>query len=143
MAQPASRHIRYGRQMERWMNDTKLREIQQKVDRVARAMDDWIHIPGTKIRLGWDSLLGFIPGIGDMVTLASHLYLIRQAIRVGVGKRTYAKMTLNSLIDFLVGAIPVLGDVFDIFWKSNRKNAELLREEIARQTSAEGPKRDL
>lgn len=115
------------------MNDAKLNEIQQNVDRIASAMDDCIRIPGTKIRLGWDSIVGVIPGLGDIVTLAPQIYLIAQALRAGVRKRVFLKMVLNSLIDFLLGVIPGLGDIFDVLWKSNRKNAELLREEIARR----------
>jgi len=112
------------------MNDAKLAEIQQKVDRIASAMDDCIEIPGTKIRLGWDSILGFVPGIGDIATLIPQVILIAHALRVRVRKRAYVKMMFNTLIDFLVGVIPGVGDIADIFWKSNRKNAELLRREI-------------
>lgn len=98
-------------------------------------MDDAIRVPGTNFRFGWDGILGFIPGLGDVLTMVSHLYLVRQAFRVGVRKRIYAMMILNALIDFLIGVIPGVGDIFDIFWKSNRKNAELLRSEIARHAS--------
>ena len=62
------------------MTDAKLAEIQEKVDGIARVMDDAMRVPGTKFRLGWDGILGFIPGIGDMVTIVSHLYMINQAV---------------------------------------------------------------
>ena len=114
------------------MRNAKLSEIQAKVDRLASVMDDAIRIPGTNFRLGWDSILGFIPGLGDVLTMISHLYIVAQGVRVGVRKRIYAKMVLNALIDVLIGVIPGVGDIFDIFWKSNRKNAELLKSEIAR-----------
>ena len=116
------------------MPDEKLSEIQDTVDRIARVMDDAIRVPGTNFRLGWDGILGFIPGIGDIVTLTSQLYLVSQALRVGMRKRIYALMIFNTLIDFLVGVIPGVGDVFDLFWKSNRKNAILIRNEIARRS---------
>lgn len=117
------------------MTDEKLSEIQENVDRIARVMDDSIRVPGTNFRLGWDGIIGLIPGIGDVLTTASQFYLISQAARVGLRKRVYAKMLLITLIDFLIGLIPGVGDIIDIFWKSNRKNAELLKSEIARRTS--------
>lgn len=116
------------------MTDEKLAEIQEKADRIAHLMDDAIRVPLTNIRFGWDGILGIIPGIGDTLTMASQLYLISQARRVGIRRRVYAKMLVIALIDFLIGAIPVVGDFFDIFWKSNRKNVELLKGEIARRT---------
>ena len=121
------------------MNDARLAQTQQKVDRLATVMDDWIRIPGTKIGIGWDAILGFIPGIGDIVTLIPQLLLIATALRVGVRKRVFAMMMLNTSIDVLVGVVPVVGDVLDILWKSNRRNADLLREEIARGTAG-GPR---
>ena len=117
------------------MTDEKLAEIQLKADRLAHVMDDAIRVPFTNIRFGWDGILGVIPGIGDTLTMVSQLYLISQARRVGIRKHVYAKMLVNALIDFLVGAIPVIGDVFDFFWKSNRKNVELLKGEISRRTA--------
>jgi hypothetical protein len=117
------------------MVDAEHAKIQDKVDRLARVMDDAIRVPGTNFRIGWDGILGFIPGLGGIVTIVSHLYMVSQASRVGIRKRIYAKMILNALIDFLIGVIPGVGDVCDIFWKSNRKNAELLKSEIARHAS--------
>ncbi|MFK8111884.1 MAG: DUF4112 domain-containing protein [Rubripirellula sp.] len=115
------------------MNDDRLNEIQRKVDRLASFMDDFFCIPGTNIRVGWDSILGWFPGVGDVITLSSQPYLLVQALRIGVRKRVYAKMIVNALIDFTIGMIPGIGDLFDIFWKSNRRNANLLKEEIERR----------
>ncbi|TWU56975.1 hypothetical protein Poly51_28950 [Rubripirellula tenax] len=116
----------------------RLNEIQMRADGLARLMDDIITIPFLGIRLGWDSILGFIPGIGDAAGLVSHGFLILQAHRAGARKRVYWWMFIYALIDFVIGAIPVLGDLFDIFWKSNRKSADLLRREIAHQASQQG-----
>ena len=115
------------------MTDEQLAEIEERTDRIARIMDDAVRVPGTNFRFGWDGILGFIPGIGDTVTLASQLYIVSQATRVGIRKRIFAKMLLIALVDFLIGAIPGVGDLFDIFWKSNRRNAKLLKSEIRRQ----------
>ncbi len=117
------------------MNDARLSEITRKVERFAATMDDSIHVPGTNIRFGWDPILGLLPGVGDTATLVMQLYVVGQALRAGARKRVLARMMLNSLIDFLVGVIPGVGDVFDVFWKSNRRNAELLKREILRNQS--------
>jgi hypothetical protein len=117
------------------MTTSTFAETQAKVDRIARVMDDWIRVPGTRIGIGWDAILGFIPGIGDAITLLPQILLIAQALRVGIRKRALAMMLLNTLVDFLVGAVPVVGDLLDILWKSNRRNADLLRSEIARAVS--------
>ena len=118
------------------MNEEKLAEIQLKTERIAHVMDDAIRIPGTNIRFGWDGILGLVPGIGDTVTMVAQLYLISQARRVGIRRGVYAKMLVIALIDFLIGAIPVVGDLFDFFWKSNRRNVNLLKREIARRTKS-------
>ena len=101
-------------------------------------MDEAIRVPGTNIRLGWDALIGLIPGLGDLVASLPHLYLLWQAYRLGLRKRVYAQMLLNAGIDLLVGAVPLVGDVLDVFWKANRKNADLIRQELERLASG-GP----
>lgn len=115
-------------------NPEQLKQIQMRADWLARLMDEAFTIPFINVRLGWDSILGFIPGIGDLIGMIVQLVLIWHAFQAGARKRTYLKMVGNALVDFLIGAIPVLGDVFDVFFKSNRKNADLLRREIMRAT---------
>ena len=115
------------------MQNSRLSDIQTKVDRLAQFMDDCIKVPGTNFRFGWDVILGLLPGVGDLVTVIPQFYLVAQALRVGVRKRTFVFMLINVLVDFLVGVIPGVGDLFDAFWKSNLRNAELLRSEIRRQ----------
>lgn len=99
----------------------------EKLERLAIWMDSRFVIPGTSIRFGVDSLLGLIPGIGDTVTAISGAYLIRQAHKHGVPKRGMAQMIWNVFIDWLIGLIPLLGDIFDIGWKANRKNVEIIK----------------
>lgn len=113
-------------------NPKQLQQIQMRADWLAGLMDEAFTIPFIKVRLGWDSILGFLPGIGDLIGMIVQLVLIWHAFQAGVRKRTYLKMIGNALIDFLIGSIPMLGDFFDIFFKSNRKNADLLRREIMR-----------
>jgi hypothetical protein len=112
-------------------SETDLIAIQAGADRIARLMDELIVIPGTRIGIGWDAILGIVPGAGDLVSLISHLFLAKAALRAGVRKRIFVKMFLNAMIDLIVGVVPVVGDILDIFWKANRKNSDLLRREIA------------
>ena len=94
-------------------------------------LDSRFRVPGTKIRFGWDSLLGLIPGVGDVATLAPSAYLIYRGHKLGARKRTIARMATNTGLDFVVGAIPVLGDLFDLAFKANNRNVALLKSEMS------------
>jgi hypothetical protein len=98
---------------------------------LAKVMDAAITIPGTKISIGLDALLGFLPGIGDAISSAIGSYIIVIASHLGVSKAVLARMALNQGIDMLVGIVPFLGDMLDIGWKSNSRNAKLLEQALA------------
>ena len=102
----------------------------RRIQRVAHLLDARFSIPGTEVRFGWDGLIGLISAVGDTLTLLPQLYLLFDAIRLRLGWPTVLKMLLNVLIDWAVGTIPVLGDVFDIAFKSNLRNANLVAEAI-------------
>jgi len=106
-----------------------------RVETLAALMDDAFRIPGTSIRLGWDSIIGLIPGIGDVVSLGSNAYLIWESRRLGIRKRAYVKMLGNAAVDFCIGLVPVAGDVLDVFWRSHRRNIKVIRGELARLRS--------
>ena len=108
----------------------EVRRRLRSVDRLAGNMDEAFKIPGTNIRFGWDSIVGLMPGVGDSVTLISQAYLMWHAYRIGIRKRTWVRLIGNALADFLIGSIPALGDIFDVFFRSNRRNADLLAKEI-------------
>ena len=112
------------------MNSTAPDEI-EKLDRLSTLLDSRFRIPGTPIRFGWDSILGLIPGAGDLASLGPSAYLIYRGYRLGARKRTILRMTANTGLDFIVGAVPVLGDVFDLVFKANNRNFALLRKELA------------
>jgi hypothetical protein len=97
---------------------------------LANWMDSVFEIPGTGIRFGMDALIGLVPGFGDTVTSIISLYILQAASRHGVPRATLARMAANIAADYAVGAVPVVGDVFDVYWKSNRKNVELLQRHI-------------
>ncbi len=105
----------------------------ERLHRFASMLDDRFRIPGTDIRFGLDSLIGLIPGVGDLATSIAHGYLFWQAFKLGVRKRVFWKMLFNAVMDLVVGAVPFVGDIFDLFWKSNRKNAAIIRDELAWQ----------
>lgn len=101
------------------------------VETLARWMDTAFRIPGLNLRFGWDSILGLFPGFGDVATSLASIYILQSAQRQGVSRVTLARMTLNVLVDVLVGSVPFVGDAFDLFWKSNRRNVELIRRHLA------------
>jgi hypothetical protein len=94
---------------------------------VSRVLDDLVAIPGTKQRVGLDPVIGLIPWIGDLVSAGVGFWLIAEAARFRIPAVVLARMVFNTLVDLVVGAIPVLGDLFDVVSRSNRRNLELFR----------------
>lgn len=92
---------------------------------LARLLDAKFRLPGG-FRIGWDAILGFIPGIGDFVTNVLSLYIIARAATLGCSPAVILRMGGNVLLDNLFDLVPVLGNFFDIFWKSNLKNIDLI-----------------
>jgi hypothetical protein len=106
------------------------REVPQLewVDGFSRLLDTKFKIPGTDIRFGADFLLGLVPGAGDMVSLAMSGVLVATMAKNGASGMLAAKMLFNVALDALVGTIPILGNIFDLFFKANYRNAVLMRE---------------
>lgn len=100
----------------------------ERAERMARGMDAAFTIPGTNIPLGFDTLVGLIPGIGDTLSLGVAGFIASHGTALGASKRHYAAMAGNVFVDWLIGLIPLLGDIADIGWKGNLRNAALLRE---------------
>ena len=98
------------------------------VRNVARLMDSRFTIPGTNIRFGLDPLIGlFLPGLGSVASSLVSLALISTMARHGASRHLVIRMLLNVLLDTTVGAIPLAGSVFDVFYRANDRNVELLR----------------
>ncbi|HXL81462.1 MAG TPA: DUF4112 domain-containing protein [Pyrinomonadaceae bacterium] len=102
-------------------------EIDESLERLAWLMDDLIRVPGLGWRFGLDALVGLIPGFGDTATSLASFYILASAVRYRVPKITLLRMGLNIGIDYLVGSLPLVGDLFDAWWKSNQMNIALLR----------------
>lgn len=91
-------------------------------------MDSKFVIPGTSIRFGLDPILSILPAAGDIVTLLISGMLVFQMQKHGVSRKVVIKMLFNVLIDALIGAIPILGVIFDVYYKANDRNVKLLKE---------------
>src|SRR5918998_3595163 len=102
-------------------------EIERSLDELSRYMDGLFRIPGTGWRFGLDALVGLVPGVGDLATTAVSFYILAAGVRYRVSKATLLRMGANLGIDYLLGSVPLLGDLFDAYWKSNQKNVELLK----------------
>lgn len=94
--------------------------------RLARWLDAAFTVPGTRFRIGWDGILGLVPGLGDLVTTAPALWIVMRAMALGVPRTVAARMVGNILVEATVGVIPVVGDLFDFAWKANLRNIRLL-----------------
>jgi len=101
------------------------------VEHVARLMDSQFRLPGTRFRFGLDPLLGLIPVVGDLTSTAVSVALLLTMLRHGASGAVVVRMVLNILIDTLVGAVPLIGNVFDFAYKSNERNVALLRRHYA------------
>jgi hypothetical protein len=104
-----------------------------RIDGLATLLDTAILIPGTNIRFGLDALIGLVPGIGDAVTTAMSLYIVHEAHQLGAPASVIARMLANVALDGVVGAVPVVGDAFDVMWRSNRRNMRLLYDWLDRE----------
>jgi Domain of unknown function (DUF4112) len=113
-----------------WGETHSERRLRQ-LNTLSHVLDNAIPIPGTRWRVGLDSLVGFIPGVGDLVGAGLAFYIIFEAARLGCPTHTLLRMVGNVGIDTLLGTVPILGDLFDIGWKANVRNVALLRAQAA------------
>jgi hypothetical protein len=98
------------------------------VERFARLLDSRFIIPGTNIRFGIDPILSLFPVLGDLITFLISGILIYIMHNHGASRKVVIKMIMNSTLDAIIGAIPLVGTVFDVFYRSNDRNVKLLRE---------------
>ena len=102
----------------------------RRLEGFVHIMDNAVRIPGTKYRVGVDALIGLFPGIGDTLTTIASFYLIAEAVYLDVKLTIIFRMLFNILLDWLLGCIPLLGDIFDATWKANVKNLELIKRSL-------------
>ena len=113
------------------LSEEELRQIRQTVEWLSRWMDTAFELPLVGWRFGLDSIVGLVPGVGDAATSLVSFYILALASRASMSRATLARMVLNIGIDFVLGSLPVVGDLFDVWWKSNQMNAALLAERLA------------
>ena len=114
------------------------REVLTKVKRRAYRLDNCISFCG--IRFGWSSILGFIPALGDLLDLFMALMVIKTAMEVSPGKdrdALWKKMVFNIFIDFMIGLVPLLGDIADTFYRANTRNAIALEAMLKKRVEKE------
>jgi hypothetical protein len=103
-----------------------------RIDALATLLDTAFILPGINVRFGLDALIGLVPGIGDAITTAMSLYIVHEARQLGAPGHLIARMLGNVLLDGMVGAVPLVGDAFDVLWRANRRNMRLLQEWLQR-----------
>ena len=106
-----------------------------RLRKLALRMDAFITIPGTRICIGFDNLIGLMPVVGDLLTALPGLWTINQARRLGASPGTLAYMVLNTAFDTAIGMIPVVGDVFDVFYCANIRNYRTLERSLNKKAA--------
>ena len=101
------------------------------LERLAWWLDSAIVVPGTRFRIGFDALIGLVPGIGDLIGAALSAYIVAAAARRGLPGSVLLRMAFNVGVEAIVGAVPILGDLFDAAWKANQRNVALMRQYAA------------
>jgi hypothetical protein len=107
-----------------------------RAENLAKAFDSSLKIPGTDKTIGLDGILGLIPGIGDGFTSLVSGYIIYLAFQSGLPYTAIVRMVFNVLIDTIIGAIPILGDFSDLFWKANVRNVEIWKKHASSRRSS-------
>jgi hypothetical protein len=110
--------------------DVAERDRLERLRRLGYLLDNSIPIPGTGFRIGLESIIGLVPGLGDLVGGGFSAWIILQAARLGAPRSLLARMGWNLLVDTAVGAIPLLGDLFDAGYKANMRNLALLEQHV-------------
>ncbi|HEV8069534.1 MAG TPA: DUF4112 domain-containing protein [Planctomycetaceae bacterium] len=115
---------------ERNLQVRPVRRLDPQLELLAYWMDTVFYIPGLGVRFGFDAIIGLIPGLGDIITSLISLYILAAALRYGVPRATMMRMAFNIAVDTIVGAVPLFGDAFDVYWKANVMNVALLRRHV-------------
>ena len=104
--------------------------VRQRVEALEQLLERSFHIPGTKVPVGLDSIIGLVPVLGDLVTAAMGAYIVWEGRNLGMSKFQLVRMTANIGVDTALGAIPFVGDAFDFIWRSNSKNLRIIKRHL-------------
>ncbi|MEY2833101.1 MAG: hypothetical protein RLZZ574_2360 [Cyanobacteriota bacterium] len=113
------------------MNKIQQLDKLRRIRKIAKILDTAIGIPGTKFRIGLDPILGLIPGGGDLVGAAISAYMIYLATSFGLEKSKVTQMIKNIALETTVGFVPIVGDLFDVYFKANIRNLDILEQHLA------------
>jgi hypothetical protein len=116
--------------------EAEIRATLARLRRLSHTLDNAFTLPVVNYRVGWDAIIGLVPGIGDAITLLPSGYLIYQAHRLGTPRHLLVKMIINVGLEALIGTIPLIGDIFDAVWKANERNLALLERHLGMSESA-------
>ena len=117
------------------MNDEEKEILEEKLTRLRQLsenLDESFTIPGTNIKFGIDALIGLILGGGDLMGSLFSLYILRTAIKMKLPKSAILSIMFNIILDTTIGIVPVVGDIFDIFWKSNKRNMRIIEKHLVK-----------
>ena len=103
-----------------------------RLRKTAANMDALFRIPRTKITVGLDNILGLVPVVGDAAALLPSLWIIWQARKLGATPGALAYMLMNTLIDLVIGSIPIIGDIFDVLYNANVRNVNALERNLTK-----------
>ena len=106
--------------------DRDPRAVRARVEALEILLERSFHVPGTKIPVGLDTVIGLVPVLGDLITAAMGAYMVWEARNLGMSKWALTRMTANVGIDTVLGMVPLLGDIFDFMWKSNSMNLRII-----------------
>lgn len=109
-----------------------------KLERLSHFMDKAFTVPGTSIQVGADSIIGLIPVIGDTLTISVSGYIYSFAKKAGVPWHKRMRMLWNIFVDWLIGLIPLAGDIFDVGFKANSKNVHIIKSHVANHQKEDG-----
>jgi hypothetical protein len=113
--------------------DFSKRAAVERLDMLARLFDTAFTLPGTKVQFGIESIMRLVPGIGDVAASALSCWLLYEAKRLDIPNHVFARMVVNVAIEGVVGAVPFVGDLFDVGFRANRRNVQILREHFERE----------
>jgi C4-dicarboxylate transporter len=113
------------------------RERVERLDKLSRLLDIAFTVPGTNIRFGAEAIMRLVPGIGDAAASALSCLILYEAHRLGASRRVMIRMAGNVVIEAAAGAVPVLGDLFDVAFRANRRNVRILREHFGLEIAGE------
>ena len=108
---------------------------ERELEAFGHFLDSSIRLPGG-LRIGWDGVIGLIPGVGDAIGMGLSMWLVWRARRLDLPRSVIVRMLLNVTIETIFGAIPVIGDVFDLAFKANNRNVALMQRCLHKQRQA-------